>query len=323
MKTTQSSPVEQLETVADSVRQNLEFSPRYGIDEHPNLGNCYEFASRTQQAMQKEAGHHYVGYAFDHAFNVGTIDGSLYFLSSDIVQLSAHEADDSRVVHALDISTRESVVRGRINNVQAGVLGMAALRNSFDENALEIMRRQREWFPDCWLKAQQPNCAVMTISFARDALTNYGEFRRGIRSNDFEQMRESLEGLRVRTPQYETRPKYNTELVDFKRAIRQMARVSIVSSADLTELVALYSQTLPERNTAANIIFGDCYRHIGETMGDEGALEAAKAHYSRGQKFSRQRRRQNENELALAKYSKAEAVLKAMKAASKESMVAA
>lgn len=300
----------QLDETSRVIRGGLTFHDKYGIDEHPTLGNCYEFAFRTQvafKAISDEKEYHYIGYAADHAFNVGsTCSKEMYFVSSDVPYLSAHERDYTDIGNILSASMRDVVKDGQVRDVVAGSINMCVINYSLTQEKQNYIKQKSLFFSDYWLKAMSPSISVMTATHARDALTNYFTFRRGLENKDFEQVRDSLEALRVRTPQVETRPKYNKELNDFKRAIRVMSRQAIISVGDLTGLIESYSEILPPKNAAANIIFADCLRYIGSKRNNVSALHKAREYYSRAGHFSS---KHMENPIIKAKFEKASALI--------------
>ncbi|HVV67243.1 MAG TPA: hypothetical protein VHB72_04220 [Candidatus Saccharimonadales bacterium] len=290
---------EQLDHVVAEVRQGLTFDPEFGIDEHPSLGNCYEFGMRTHRAMASRApdSNHYVGFAHDHLFNTGALTHSgIYFLSSDLPGITASEDDTPDLRYLFDDNLCDAVRNGNISGILAGTVHLRLVEQAMPGERIDraVKATERTWYTDIWLRST-PSVAVMEADYARDALINYNEFRRGIHYSEFEQIRASLEQLRVRTPQYETRPHYNTELRDFPRVVRYFARQAVagklgVSVRDLERLIRSYEEILPETNASANVVFGDCYRDAGKTFGSKRTVEEALKRYKTAGFYARMRR---------------------------------
>lgn len=304
---------QQVDEVARQTRANLKFNPSYGIDEHPTEGNCYEFSMRTHDSLQKLGYISYIGYSYDHAFNIGAKDGALYVASSDVPGLSVIDGKDSpldKLFPAESGSLASSIVRAEIDSSEAGHLNMAQLHTNLKVSQQQAVHKYNPWFDVMWLQAKFPAVTIMDPSFARDALTNYFGFRRGLAAKDYEQIKDSLGHLSVKTPQNETRPRYNSELGDFKRAVRQMSRrseIQQVSAQDLSDLIEMYIEILPPVNAGSNTVFGDCYRSIGTIYGCQSAFDQAHKLYGIAADVS-YKRRKRDNPVILGKLNKLKTV---------------
>lgn len=281
---------QRLDQIGNQIRAGLTFDPKYGISEHETLGNCYEFAVQTHGLIKEEMSHDLIGYAFDHAFNIGVDGGGkLYLASSDVPNLTAHESDDTAISEVIGREHIGRVRSGTVSSAIACSLSMPAISACLSLDDMHAIDNTRQWFTKHWLKAVRLNATLMEVGYAKDALPNYHGLRRGLYKNDFEVIRDSLERLRIRTPQAETRPDYNAELGSFKTNIRRLARTGIANAHDLNSLVEAYSEVLPEKNSSANVVFGDCYRSIAQITDCRTAMEKARELYSRAGKYARSR----------------------------------
>lgn len=302
MRDTAPQPTQALETIGAAVRKDVRFDGRYGLGEHPARGNCHVFVDRAASLHQETPGSHYVAYCYDHAFNIGTNEDGMYAMSADMREFSISEGQTPEIRTLLSKVTNEAIASGLIVGSVAGFANITALERCFTGQQIEEIGRQNPWFTQHWLRASQPAMTIMELPFAREAFENYWQLKKGLgkvarlensdveSAIDFEAIRVALEGLRIRTPQHETRPQYNEALGDFEKAIRFMARNAIVSASDLEHLVTSYEETLPETNTSANVLFGDCFRHIGKKMGSRHALEEAGKRYDKASRYSRSQR---------------------------------
>lgn len=298
---------ETLNLLTKEIRAGLEFAPGIGIGEEPSAGNCYEFALRTDDNLTVQSHQSLssaVVYAQDHAFNAGDAYGTPFVLSSDVPGLLATGDKTPALVEVFlrdeegpELEPFEALKTIDTLGSLACYLNMARLREGILAHppAIDKIEKYNKWFSEVWLNASLPIATIMEPEFAREALTNYFMFRKGIADPDllekslkpdFEVIREALEQLRIRTPQHETRPRFNRELELFKKAIRMLSRKGGISAEDLSGTVEQYIEILPSKNTAANVVFGDCYRAIGEAKDNQPALDMAEAIYERAMGYT-------------------------------------
>jgi hypothetical protein len=277
-------------------------------------GNCYEFANRTHERLHAEGLTGFIAHSVEHAFNVGLTDEGVYVTSSDVPGLLASEGTSPQAGNVFGEGAKDFLANPSPEGSAAFFMNMAALKGSITSSGEKAIEKHNEWFTKKWLKASTPGVTIMTREYALDALANYCQFRRGLavhdvvpkgQAPDYEVIMDALEALRVRTPQHETRPKYNEELRHLKPAVRHLAENAVASSSDLCALVDAYAEVLPDTNTSANVVFGDSYRLIGDMFGRQNAFEHAMRLYERAAKYSRRRN----NDLVESKSAKAAAQL--------------
>ncbi len=304
---------EMLNIIGDDVRAGLRFNAEFGHSESDTDGNCYEYAVRTHDQIAGMSDNnsaddrHFIGHAYDHAFNVGISNGRLYIASSDAPSLVASEFDDPAIAQVFGASQIEEMASDQPSQKTLGFMTMHPIARSFSYEELATMNKKTRWYSEVWLGARNPSCAIMTPEYARDALANYMAFRRAVNVRDvtpvgtpydFEFIRDSLEALRIRTPQHETRPRYNETLPAFKKAVKALAATAI-SDSDLNALIESYAQILPEANAGSNVIFADCYRTVGASKNSGRAFSLAREMYDLARRHSRA-----DNSLVRAKISK-------------------